>query len=244
MRRLPRAARFEGAVWPSLFPDTHMKELPILFSGPMVRALLDGSKTQTRRIVNPQPIYGDVAGTFASWMFKKRRAPGHWLYPNARSIVLSECPYGERGDRLWVRETHEVNRVGYEESWSGGRAHHAGVKYQADDGRAEFHIDEALYQKLDATESRGWTPSIHMPRWASRITLEITGVRAERLQDISATDAEAEGVEFLRHVPDADETLTPQQLFMCLWDSINEARGCGWNANPWVWVVEFKRVEA
>lgn len=87
-------------------------------------------------------------------------------------------------------------------------------------------------------------PSIHMPRRASRITLEVTGVRIERLQGISAADAEAEGIDFLRRVPDADETLTPQQLFMCLWDSINKARGFGWDANPWVWVVEFKRIEA
>lgn len=94
--------------------EQSVKERPILFSGPMVRALLDGRKTQTRRVVNPQPIYGDVAGMFASWMFKKRRASGHWLYPNARDNVLGECPHGQPGDRLWVRETWnwEKNAIG------------------------------------------------------------------------------------------------------------------------------------
>jgi hypothetical protein len=86
-------------------------------------------------------------------------------------------------------------------------------------------------------------PSIHMPRWVSRIELEMTGVRVERLQDISRADAEAEGVNFLRHVPDADETLTVQELYSVLWDNLNAARGYGWDANPWVWVVEFRRIK-
>ncbi|MCY0389588.1 hypothetical protein OVY01_20795 [Robbsia sp. Bb-Pol-6] len=81
-----------------------------------------------------------------------------------------------------------------------------------------------------------------MRRWASRILLEVTSVCVERLQGISEADAEAEGVNFLRHVPDADETLTAPQLYQCLWDSLNAAHGYGWDVNPWVWVVEFRRV--
>jgi hypothetical protein len=91
-------------------------------------------------------------------------------------------------------------------------------------------------------ETLVWTPSIHMPRWASRVTLEVTGVRVERLQDCSDADAEAEGIDFLRHVPDADETLTPRELYMCLWDGLKPAAGAAWADNPWVWVVEFKRI--
>jgi hypothetical protein len=82
-------------------------------------------------------------------------------------------------------------------------------------------------------------PSIHMPRFASRTNLEVSSIRVERLQDITEADAEAEGVDFLRHVPDADETLSARDLYRILWDSINDARGYGWNTNPWVWVVDF-----
>jgi len=87
-----------------------------------------------------------------------------------------------------------------------------------------------------------WKPSIHMPRWASRITLEVTGVRVERVQAITEADAEAEGIAFMRDIPDADETLTAKVLFEILWESINAKRGYGWDVNPWVWVVEFRRV--
>jgi hypothetical protein len=240
-----------------------VKERPILFSGPMVRALLDGSKTQTRRVVRKQfgsdAIPAEVPATSPEgWQVSGHS--GRWWDDvsgcDADSVI---CPFGVPGDHLWVRETHEVNRVGYEESWSGGRVHHAGVKYQADDGRAEFPIDEALYRKLDATESRGWTPSIHMPRWASRITLEVAGVRVERLQDISAADARAEGVEFQEHriagdvcrswkaygsangwYPEGKDS-APRLSFRSLWDSLATAES-EWIANPWVWVVEFKRV--
>ncbi|WP_230877560.1 MULTISPECIES: hypothetical protein [unclassified Burkholderia] len=166
------------------------------------------------------------------------------------------CPHGDVGDRLWVRETHEVRRIGTE-TFEGGRPtrRYAGIAYQADDGRAEVDIDLDTFQALDAKESRGWTPSIHMPRWASRITLEITGVRAERLQSISESDAIAEGIEpFKTDDPDlkgmwrdySEEGMAsgnPIGSFLTLWDGINAARGHGWEANPWVWVVEFRRIE-
>ena len=209
---------------------------PILFQGAMVRALLDGSKTQTRRICKPQPPanthkvltyhYPDPRDHFWAYVNK---APNEaelssWVYP---------CPYGQPGDQLWVRE-----------AW-GARFSHS------DFGAVALHWNDlrgplkkyrtlqnlALYaMKADGQNCGGWIPSIHMPRWASRITLEITGVRVERLQDISETDAKAEGC-----------TVWPEckapaayNLYRALWDSINGAES--WNANPWVWVVEFKVV--
>lgn len=173
-----------------------MAERPILFSGPMVRALLDGTKTQTRRVARPK-----------------------------RSIepMTDECPYGAPGDRLWVRETFAIYANG-------------SVVYRAS--------AEGLDPRSEQVLCARWLPSIHMPRAASRLTLEITDVRVERLQKISEADAEAEGVAFMRKHPDIDETLTASQLYAALWDSINEKRGYGWDANPWVWVVSFKVVRA
>lgn len=203
-----------------------MREHPILFSGAMVRALLDGAKTQTRRVVKPQPVYGDVAGTFASWMFKKRHASGHWLYPNARSIILSECPHGQIGDRLWVRETFFPSPA----------SHGGGNHYKATE------VDDFL-------PTMPWKPSIHMPRAASRITLEVTGVRVERLQDISEADAIAEGLtpaivagQTLWELPNGAKVADPRRAYCALWDSLNAARGYGWDVNPYVWIVEFKRI--
>lgn len=111
----------------------------------------------------------------------------------------------------------------------GSRAHNAA---------GEYENDPCYPLTLPVWAGKG-RPSIHMPRVASRTNLEVTGVRVERLQDISEADAEAEGIDFLRHVPDADETLSARDLYRILWDTINEARGFGWNTNPWVWVVEF-----
>ncbi|WP_321865682.1 hypothetical protein [Paraburkholderia tropica] len=227
--------------------DRSTRERPILFNGPMVRAILDGSKTQTRRIVRDQPPVD--CGFVSTAVFnptvidrKGLEQPGPEIF-GAYSEDGSwgcKCPHGAPGDLLWVRETHDVNRIGYEESWSNGRTYHAGIKYRADDGRADFEISENLYQDLSDSESQGWTPSIHMPRWASRITLEVTGVRVERLQAISEADAEAEGIDFLRQVPDCDETLTARDLFHCLWDAVTP-KGADWAANPWVWVIDFQR---
>jgi hypothetical protein len=215
-----------------------MKERPILFSGPMVRALLDGSKTQTRRVVKlphnnplgqwePTSIGGENGGRTAAGETVPLQG-GIWHTRTGDSLM---CPHGQPGDRLWVRESYRLRR----ESLNGAPMDGVPPNMFCDSTRW-FEADGAapeLFGKL--------RPSIHMPRWASRITLEVTGVRVERLQDISEADAEAEGINFLRQVPDADETLTPRELYMCLWDGLKPAAGATWADNPWVWVVEFKR---
>ncbi|MEI7291212.1 hypothetical protein WCQ02_03545 [Paraburkholderia tropica] len=231
-----------------------MKERPILFNGPMVRATLDGSKTQTRRVLKVQPDMSVLKPEYQDpslWEFRKRfmmyaddwSGYEHAMYRKTESgadlpVYQHRSPFGEPGDRLWVRET-----------WSSDFASHypfERVWYAADDARRyEIEVRDGvrgIYSPEGGVHVPfRWHPSIHMPRSASRITLEVTDVRIERLQAISDADAEAEGIDFLRHVPDADETLTPSQLFMCLWDSV-ATPGADWAPNPWVWVVEFKRV--
>ncbi|MBW0450878.1 hypothetical protein [Paraburkholderia phenoliruptrix] len=206
-----------------------MKERPILFSGPMVRALLDGRKTQTRRIVTPQPVIqrGWVGGAY--W----ERRPERGMQPADRWCIrdmVQFSPYGQAGDRLWVRETfaHIYRGNAMPETRCD-----EDVVYAADG----FRPDEYVYGS--------WKPSIHMPRWASRITLEVTGVRVERLNDISEDDARAEGcapawLDVNGQDVNAYGKPTYRQGFARLWRDINGADS--WDANPWVWVVEFKRV--
>lgn len=189
-----------------------MRERPILFSGEMVRAILEGRKSQTRRVIVPQPMRGH-------WIDRVKGYSEAWAeyFSNAKVHGTLSCPYGEVGDRLWVREAWRKHP---EFDYRGP----GGCLYFADRGH-----------KFDGP----WKPSIHMPRWASRITLEVTSIRVERLRDISEEDAEAEGIQFIRDVPDVDETLSAKELFEVLWDSINGKRGYGWKVNPWVWVVGF-----
>lgn len=202
-----------------------MKERPILFSAPMVRALRAGTKTQTRRAVNDRHIDAAPPACFFQWLRER-------------------CPYGQTGDRLWVRETwqHSNFPLGpYDESCT--------VFYRAD------YMDDPHGpdgEKSPEGRYRNWKPSIHMFRSASRILLEVTAVRVERLQDISAADAVAEGIardgdgyERFHVDPDAPVgqsfTRNPVLAYRGLWEKIN---GVGaWDKNPWVWVIEFKRVE-
>ncbi|KVE11301.1 hypothetical protein WI92_18755 [Burkholderia vietnamiensis] len=232
-----------------------MKERPILFSGPMVRAILEGRKTQTRRVMKHQPPDDIAPITVARYHptivdRNGDEAPGDEIFGAFSDDGEWGCksPFGEPGDRLWVRETHEVRRIGTELTIGGiPMRRYAGVAYKADDGRAEVDIDLNTFQELDAKESRGWTPSIHMPRWASRITLEITGVRVERLQSISESDARAEGVTIEEHHMRgycAGAWRPPSiRAFHDLWDSLNAVRGHGWDVNPWVWTIEFRRID-
>lgn len=195
-----------------------MRERPILFSGPMVRAILDGRKTQTRRVVTPQPnvvhaIHADASIT-TNLIFRSGDQRIH-------------CPYGQPGDRLWVRETFApFPPVFGSKLW--------GIIYGADAAQVEREAPDTYRPMLYNYER--WYPSIHMPRWACRLVLEIESIRVERLQEISGEDAVAEGVRSL-----LPYNGIAQCEFLELWDSINAKRGFDWDANPWVWVVEFKR---
>lgn len=214
-------------------------ERPILFNGDMVRAILGGRKTQTRRIIQN--------GKFAeSVVYRPPSARIAETTPGGEYVYYAHCPFGEVGDRLWVRETWAKIYKGDAcmNSDLGLDCHECDgcvIEYKADTGNK---YPGAWPEDEKDNEMCGrWTPSIHIPRWASRILLEITGIRIERLNDISEIDAESEGVGFLRDVPDADERLTARELFMCLWDSVYKKRGGGWDTNPWVWVIEFKVAE-
>jgi len=190
-----------------------MTEKPILFSGPMVRAILDGRKTQTRRVIKTEGL--DCCGPCG--LTDVRFAGRDW----SGNSVLLKCPQGETGTKLWVRET-------WVECQMCGDANHVATINNPHNCKS---CDEYITNKHK--------PSIFMPRHASRLTLEITGVRVERVQDISERDAESEGVEMMTSV-DHGRT-NPLVAFQVLWQSINGKRGFGWGKNPWVWVIEFKR---
>lgn len=195
-----------------------MKERGMIFNGEMVRAILDGRKTQTRRIIKNQPA-GDYPDTPA--LIRSVGGGFQWYGHYGESSIFN-CPFGSVGDRIWVRET--FSPVPDHEEPAGCSA----ILYAAD--------GNGPYGK--------WVPSIHMPRWASRLTLEITGVRVERLNSISQEDAQAEGMELTGWRPtysDPDsggEVWTPYDNFAQLWESIYGEES--WQANPWVWVIEFK----
>ncbi len=203
-----------------------MKERPILFSAPMVRAILEGRKTQTRRVVKPQGA-----------ILTDRMARGLGVQPPpVQNSPVIPCPYGQPGDRLWVREEF------------------SGPHYKSKSPPSEWSESDPIWYWADGNPGSGdWTrpkPSIHMPRWASRILLEVTGVRVEQLNEISEADAKAEGAMFhdgrgighsgWRH-DYKDVHANARSSFARLWESIN---GHGsWEANPFVWVIEFKRID-
>ncbi|HBM9089061.1 TPA: hypothetical protein ACNP4C_005631 [Klebsiella oxytoca] len=205
-----------------------MKERGMIFNGEMVRAILDGRKTQTRRPIKwKQTRFTEIGeredGSKWPWSEDAEHACDFW-HP---------CPFGAVGDRIWVRET-----------WASGLSTKSTLAYRATHKRED--LEDGFYDTIK------WTPSIHMPRWASRILLEITDVRVERLNAISEEDAEAEGIdmEALYDSQDcydciADHNMTGRPTvtgaFKYLWESIYGEDG--WKANPWVWVIEFKRVE-
>ena len=228
-----------------------MKERPILMNSAMVRATLDGSKTQTRRLVKPHGWtieqmskyeYVNVLNSAdANILTCSQPADtayaGFKLSPNALTPAYFKCPFGTVGDQLWVRETFN------------------GPMWFGDDEPADSHTpkychyaatEDSAPEYMDADDNLvcRWKPSIHMPRWASRIQLEITGVRVERLNDISEEDAKAEGVTNFGNITDqltGERDRDAVDSFIELWQSIN---GSGsWVANPWVWVIEFKRVK-
>jgi hypothetical protein len=218
-----------------------MKERPILFNGEMVRAVLEGRKTQTRRVLATQPPSENGRWSWiASSSEKSERGKFcfSWLDENGSCYTIRgkesqfriRCPYGTVGDRLWVRETWKP----ITESDTG----FCGIQFKAG-GVAEDDI-----RALDLMNGKDhWRPSIHMPRWASRITLEITGVRVERLNDISEADAAAEGCD--GKCPVGSVPMYQSGPFAYhyaqLWESINGSDS--WAANPWVWVITFRKME-
>lgn len=218
-----------------------MKERPILFSGAMVRAILDGRKTQTRRVVKPQPLIADPDSYGGARLELGADGYGGIVQENVNGTYTCpvRCPYGVPGDRLWVREAWSMMNA--DRTTVVLRGHHR--------TREEAGELDVVYAATEPHDHRGWRPSIHMPRWASRLTLEVTGVRVERLHDITGEDARAEGIEVPRCAcevcartsaictADASEYV---QGFASLWREINGAES--WAANPWVWVVEFRRV--
>jgi len=243
---------------------TATKEKPILFSGEMVRAILDGRKTQTRRIVKPQPpdYYHKLCG------------PEHYSPivvggdgevregPQSLGVYTDDgewgvkCPY-EVGMRLWVREGHLLQECVCQAAPAAMRGN---CRYCG--GRGETVIYKADATCAGDSVCCRYRPSIHMPRWASRITLEITDIRVQRLQEISEEDAAAEGVESTHQraqsVVDAITSMgfacsldsrylggeSYVKVFRDLWDSINTKPGTRWEDGPWVWCYTFRRVEA
>lgn len=215
------------------------RERPILFSAPMVRAVLDGSKTQTRRIVQiGDHARADLLGCKAGVATFGDRLPDDPVPLEKR------CPYGKPGDRLWVRETHAQFAVGNKI----GLAPQC-VAYRAtcrEDGSFDYAQPDGEILGIKVTK---WTPAIHMPRWASRITLEITDVRVQRLQAISDEDALAEGIErndddgVTYYGPLNHGDCRPREGFRMLWDSVpGGGPGRSWYADPWCWAITFKRL--
>ena len=223
-----------------------MTERGMIFNGEMVRAILDGRKTQTRRVIQSAARTMQARGLevishrapgdkwYGDYVFSMRDRNGVW-HDFTNEQLLAKCPFGQPGDRIWVRET-----------WAEAGAGAPDLKLY----RANYpaHVP-THYENVPPAEDVRWTPSIHMPRWASRILLEITDVRVERLNDISEEDARAEGIidggclncgepepcGCANPEPDATDA------FAYLWQSIYGQEN--WNANPWVWVIEFNRIE-
>jgi hypothetical protein len=230
-----------------------MAERPIIFSGPMVRAILEGRKTQTRRVVKPQPPEGShlaevvyYAGHAAARF--ENETPPLWMW-------TKRCPYGQPGDLLYVKEAWK--------HWDWTEDGEPFIAYGADDkvagpfGTPDDWDDRLCdrwaalsvrenYKRFGAARDPAWHSPLFLPKWAARIWLRVTDVRVERVQGIGADDARAEGC------PDVAvsgaESVSVNALalewFADIWDSINAKRGFGWDVNPWVWVITFERTEA
>ena len=206
-----------------------MTDKPILFSGEMIRAILDGSKTQTRRVIKLRdgtlPQDEEMPSEYRDGI------PVNYVMGFSKSYPYWQerrCPYGDTGDHLWVRET-----------WQAQNNHGQWWHEVPKEGR-ELHnwsiIDHATNKAHNPPK---WIPSIFMPRWASRITLEVTAVRVERLREINEEDAVFEGIE----AKEPNHVVSARYRFAQLWDSINAKRGYEWEINPLVWVVDFKMVQ-
>lgn len=224
-----------------------MKERGMIFNGEMVRALLDGRKTQTRRAVSDRHLHMIDVASQAGECYPLDSGTDH---SNSQSYYREWCPFGTVGDRIWARETFATLEPGSYEPVKPQQGYCQELRYAATDRLAKSDSDIRGYK---------WIPSLHMPRWASRILLEITDVRVERLNSINYRDAVSEGLvqeEYNWHSSEypLDDIAfrtsweskrrysSPQECFKDLWQSIYGEES--WQANPWVWVIEFKRIDA
>lgn len=243
-------------------------ERPILFSGPMIRALLSGAKTQTRRIIKPRPVgypwfwEGDEIDPFPQWFDGYERGREPCGAATAEVNKPMRCPFGQPGDRLWVRETWRP----VIERWSSYIEYAAGGPDLANSDRDRMTGLSKVALRFPGARadihSEAWHPSIHMPRWASRINLAITGIKVERVQDISEADILADGVrvpanaggepllrltgkhpprEFLKDPLACTVSDLLRAEWASLWCEINGRES--WDANPWVWAISFKVVQ-
>lgn len=226
-----------------------MKITPILFKGEMIRALRDRRKTMTRRIVKPQPL--PELNTMKPVIVNDEVIWERKLTGLISITSKVRCPYGMPGDLLWVREAWRLARIN---GVDGGVGEFATIQYREGfdvfgyrrdwrDHYADLLEREKRWEKSQTGNLWGrWRPSIHMPRWASRLTLELTGVRVERVQDITEADAQAEGVTQRAYpTPDgwiADDNALFSGGFAALWESINGEES--WDENQWVWALKFK----
>lgn len=218
-----------------------MKERPILMSAPMVRAILDGRKTQTRRVIKVQPSSSDlqISTLIDAYIDRKNIGKSHWVRLEDLNIVYDDrvffsCPFGKVGDGLWVRENWQHSN--YPDGPYEPDCH---IFYRAD------YMDDQLGADLEKSPDRirrKWKPSIHMPRMASRILLEITNISVERLQDISEADAIDEGVNVHpdHHGKPPNSIYSPVDAYRDLFESIYGEGS--WNLNPYVWVIEFNKI--
>lgn len=217
-----------------------MKERPILMHARSINGILEGRKMQTRRIIKIPQVY---LSSYGASIVKMSMVDGEALiegWPkqeremgNFGRCQRIKCPYGQPGDRLWVRETWRPK------PWAKDRHSHPEVAYRADDKSGSLNQNLEILKKL----LPGWKPSIHMPRWASRLNLEVLSIDVQRVQDISEADAKAEGCQIpeVMHADEPIESYDYRTYFRALWDDTNGAGA--WERNDWCWVVDFKRIE-
>jgi hypothetical protein len=231
----------------------------------MVRAILEDRKTQTRRIVRPQPEFTGASGDSFEWhggpVLQRAGYGAPYVHTDRRAMekAMERCnPYGQPGDRLWVRETWYCDNCfagDYEASLKCVRHPHSRAQCEAEWKQLLYYRADAkngtcceLIPECECEGRSPWKPSIHMPRWASRLTLEITGIGVQRLTEINERDADWEGTTCHynctepTHLVDGIHRCQPIEDFRDVWNKTNEAKGFGWSANPWVWVIQFKRL--